>query len=107
MAFSTVATLEKAEVSRDSLPLPAAPHDRIHGLLAGPATAGCQDGTARQAVVQLPPRRLVPPAAAAFPFPSQEPAPMAKPHRTLKKANHGSRPANSKARKMKRKHIRT
>ena len=33
--------------------------------------------------------------------------PMAKPHRTLKKANHGSRPANSKARKAKRKHIRT
>jgi len=32
---------------------------------------------------------------------------MAKPHRTLKKANHGSRPANSKARKAKRKHIRT
>jgi hypothetical protein len=29
---------------------------------------------------------------------------MAKPHRTLKKANHGSRPANSKAQ---RKHIRT
>jgi hypothetical protein len=33
--------------------------------------------------------------------------PMAKPHRKLKKANHGARPANSKARKMKRKHIRT
>ncbi len=33
--------------------------------------------------------------------------PMAKPHRNLKKANHGSRPANSKARKQKRKHIRT
>lgn len=32
---------------------------------------------------------------------------MAKPHRTLKKANHGSRPANSKARRLKRKHIRT
>jgi hypothetical protein len=32
---------------------------------------------------------------------------MAKPHRALKKANHGSRPANSKARKAKRKHIRT
>ncbi len=32
---------------------------------------------------------------------------MAKPGRKLKKANHGSRPANSKARKMKRKHIRT
>ena len=32
---------------------------------------------------------------------------MAKPHRTLKKANHGSRPANSKARKAKRKLIRT
>jgi hypothetical protein len=29
------------------------------------------------------------------------------PHRTLKKANHGARPANSKARKAKRKHIRT
>jgi hypothetical protein len=32
---------------------------------------------------------------------------MTKPHRSLKKANHGARPANSKARKMKRKHIRT
>ena len=42
----------------------------------------------------------------AFPPPTQE-FPMAKPHRTLKKANHGSRPANSKARKAKRKHIRT
>jgi hypothetical protein len=37
----------------------------------------------------------------------QEPIHMAKPHRQLKKANHGARPANSKARKMKRKHIRT
>ena len=32
---------------------------------------------------------------------------MTKPHRNLKKANHGSRPANSKARRLKRKHIRT
>ena len=32
---------------------------------------------------------------------------MAKPHRGLKKANHGARPANSKARRAKRKHIRT
>ena len=32
---------------------------------------------------------------------------MSKPHRTIKKANHGSRPANSKARKAKRKHIKT
>jgi hypothetical protein len=32
---------------------------------------------------------------------------MAKPHRNLKKANHGSRPANSKARRLKRKDIRT
>ena len=32
---------------------------------------------------------------------------MAKPHRRLKKANHGARPANSKARKAKRKHIKT
>jgi len=32
---------------------------------------------------------------------------MAKPHRGLKKANHGARPANSKARKAKRKHIKT
>ena len=38
--------------------------------------------------------------------PRQE-IPMAKPHRGLKKANHGARPANSKARKAKRKHIRT
>jgi hypothetical protein len=27
---------------------------------------------------------------------------MAKPHRRLKKANHGRRPANSKARRLKR-----
>jgi hypothetical protein len=32
---------------------------------------------------------------------------MAKPHRVLKKANHGSRPANSKARRLKRKQIKT
>jgi len=32
---------------------------------------------------------------------------MAKPHRTLKKANHGKRPANAKARKSKRKLVRT
>jgi hypothetical protein len=32
---------------------------------------------------------------------------MAKPHRTLKKANHGRRPANGKARRAKRKLVRT
>ncbi|MGQ9576646.1 MAG: 50S ribosomal protein bL37 [Thermoguttaceae bacterium] len=32
---------------------------------------------------------------------------MAKPHRQLKKANHGRRPANSKARRAKRRLIRT
>lgn len=32
---------------------------------------------------------------------------MTKPHRGLKKANHGSRPANAKARKAKRKLIKT
>jgi len=32
---------------------------------------------------------------------------MAKPHRSLKKANHGQRPANSKARRLKRKNIKT
>jgi hypothetical protein len=32
---------------------------------------------------------------------------MAKPHRKLKKANHGSRPANAKARKQKRRKIKT
>ena len=32
---------------------------------------------------------------------------MAKPHRTLKKANHGRRPANSKARRLKRAVVRT
>ncbi|MGC6460928.1 MAG: 50S ribosomal protein bL37 [Pirellulaceae bacterium] len=32
---------------------------------------------------------------------------MAKPHRKLKKANHGRRPANSKARKSKRKNLKT
>jgi hypothetical protein len=32
---------------------------------------------------------------------------MAKPQRKIKKANHGKRPANAKARKSKRKAIRT
>ncbi len=32
---------------------------------------------------------------------------MAKPHRTLKKANHGKRPANGKARRVKRQTVRT
>jgi len=32
---------------------------------------------------------------------------MAKPHRPLKKANHGKRPANSKARRLKRRDIKT
>jgi hypothetical protein len=32
---------------------------------------------------------------------------MAKPHRKAKKANHGKRPANSKARKQKRQMVRT
>ncbi len=32
---------------------------------------------------------------------------MAKPHRTLKKANHGKRPANSRARRMKRWKVKT
>ena len=32
---------------------------------------------------------------------------MAKPHRRLKKANHGARPANSKARRLKRAKVRT
>jgi len=32
---------------------------------------------------------------------------MTKPHRKLKKANHGARPANAKARKAKRKKVRT
>jgi hypothetical protein len=41
-----------------------------------------------------------------YPF-RGEPSVMAKPHRVLKKANHGKRPANSKARRLKRKDIRT
>jgi hypothetical protein len=36
-----------------------------------------------------------------------EPRFMAKPHRQLKKANHGKRPANAKARKAKRRMIKT
>jgi hypothetical protein len=32
---------------------------------------------------------------------------MAKPHRVLKKANHGKRPANAKARKSKRRRVKT
>lgn len=32
---------------------------------------------------------------------------MAKPHRVLKKSNHGARPANSKARRAKRRRVRT
>jgi hypothetical protein len=55
---------------------------------------------------------LARPLMAAFPLNRHstrylESSRMAKPHRQLKKANHGARPANSKARKMKRKHIKT
>jgi hypothetical protein len=32
---------------------------------------------------------------------------MTKPHRSLKKANHGKRPANAKARRAKRRKVRT
>jgi hypothetical protein len=32
---------------------------------------------------------------------------MTKPHRNLKKANHGSRPANAKARRAKRRIVKT
>lgn len=32
---------------------------------------------------------------------------MAKPHRVVKKANHGKRPSNAKARKAKRRTVRT
>lgn len=32
---------------------------------------------------------------------------MAKPHRKLKKANHGARPANAKAKRSKRRKVRT
>jgi hypothetical protein len=32
---------------------------------------------------------------------------MAKPHRLIKKANHGARPANAKARRAKRRKVRT
>lgn len=32
---------------------------------------------------------------------------MAKPHRTLKKANHGKRPANSRAQRAKRRKVKT
>lgn len=32
---------------------------------------------------------------------------MSKPHRKVKKANHGARPANAKGRKAKRKKVRT
>jgi hypothetical protein len=32
---------------------------------------------------------------------------MAKPHRTIKKANHGKRPANAKSRRAKRRLVRT
>jgi hypothetical protein len=32
---------------------------------------------------------------------------MAKPHRELKKANHGRRPANGKAKRAKRRRVRT
>src|SRR5262249_54554442 len=40
-------------------------------------------------------------------LPSEAFTPMPTPHRNRKKANHGSRPANAKARKAKRKLIRT
>ncbi|WP_390621734.1 50S ribosomal protein bL37 [Rubripirellula tenax] len=32
---------------------------------------------------------------------------MAKPHRKLKKANHGARPSNAKARKLRRRKVKT
>ncbi len=32
---------------------------------------------------------------------------MTKPHRNLKKANHGARPANAKARRAKRRSVKT
>jgi hypothetical protein len=51
--------------------------------------------------------RVLPRIPPFFLSPFLEFALMAKPHRNLKKANHGARPANSKARKAKRKHIRT
>lgn len=38
---------------------------------------------------------------------TQENSTMVKPHRKLKKANHGQRAANSKARKAKRRKVRT
>jgi hypothetical protein len=37
----------------------------------------------------------------------EEKNPMAKPHRLIKKANHGARPANAKARRAKRRKVRT
>jgi len=45
----------------------------------------------------------------SFPVSSTHPEvnDMAKPHHKLKKANHGQRPANGKARKAKRKKIKT
>ncbi len=39
-------------------------------------------------------------------YPEEVPI-MTKPHRRLKKANHGARPANSKARKAKRRKVKT
>ncbi len=36
-----------------------------------------------------------------------EHSPMAKPQRKIKKANHGKRPASSKARRLKRNKVRT
>jgi len=38
---------------------------------------------------------------------SREDDVMAKPHRTHKKANHGKRPANARARRAKRRKVRT
>ena len=40
-------------------------------------------------------------------FGLEETTAMAKPHRLIKKANHGSRPANAKARRAKRRKIKT
>jgi hypothetical protein len=73
-------------------------------------TRPCQDGSLR---VFIGPRSQARLAAGGHSAPQAtsptvlEQIAMAKPHRRLKKANHGARPANSKARKMKRKHIRT
>ena len=88
------------------------PRPLCHASLTGPAARGAKSGGRT-----FTPRGIPDNLGVRFVTDSRCPSAaqpsggrntiMAKPHRTLKKANHGRRPANSKARRLKRKDIRT